>query len=255
MARLLVAQEQRVDHLEKETHAPKRSWTGGTTMMNDPQIRPLRWLGRLVLGIAGLYFLTQVIGRIMRRVRPGLTPLRAIPSLNMPLRWKFFGTPEQILDRAGISPGMRVLEIGPGPGFVTVTLAQRVSALEGGSVTCVEIQPEMIALLRERLQTAQVANVEVLQGDGRQLPLPESRFDVVLLIDVVGETPDELALFQECARVLKPGGVLAVTEQLMDPDFRLPRTTRKLASKVNLLDAGHAGWPWWTYTVHFRKPM
>ena len=121
-------------------------------------------------------------------------------------------------------------------------------------MTCVEIQPEMIARLGERLQTAQVPNVEVLQGDGRQLPLPESRFDVVLLIDVVGETPDELALFRGCARVLKPGGVLAVTEQLMDPDFRLPRTMRILASKANLLDAGSLGWPWWTYTARFRKP-
>jgi SAM-dependent methyltransferase len=223
--------------------------------MDVSQIRPLRWLGRLVLGIVGLYLLTQVIGRIMRRVRPGLTPLRAIPSLNMPLRWQFFGTPDQILDRAGISPGMQVLEIGPGPGFVTVPLAQRVSSLGEGSVTCVEIQPEMIALLRERLQTAHVPNVEVLQGDGRQLPLPDSSFDVVLLVDVVGETPDAPALFRECARVLKSGGELAVTEQLMDPDFRLPRTLHNLAYQANLLDAGYVGRPWWTYTARFRKPI
>lgn len=59
-------------------------------MADVSQIRPLRWLGRLVLGIVGLYLLTQVIGRVMRRLRPGLTPLQAIPSLNMPLRWKFF---------------------------------------------------------------------------------------------------------------------------------------------------------------------
>jgi SAM-dependent methyltransferase len=239
----------------KDPHASKRLWMGGTTMRNVSQMRPLRWLARLVLGIVGLYLLMLVIGRIMRRVRPGLTPLRAIPDLNMPLRWKFFGTPERILDHARISPGMQVLEIGPGPGFVTVPLAQRVSSGAGGSVTCVEIQPEMIALLRERLQTAAVQNVEVFQGDGRQLPLPESRFDAVLLIDVVGETPDELVLFRECARVLKPGGVLAVTEQLMDPDFRLPRTIRNLASEANLLDAGSIGWPWWTYTARFRKPI
>ena len=65
-------------------------------IMDISQIRPLRWLGRLVVGIVGLYLLTQVIGRIMRRVRPGLTPLRAIPNLNMPLRWQFFGTPADL---------------------------------------------------------------------------------------------------------------------------------------------------------------
>src|SRR5438034_8891194 len=61
-----------------------------------PSDQALGWLGRLVVGIVGLYLLTQVIGRIMRRVRPGLTPLRAIPNLNMPLRWQFFGTPADL---------------------------------------------------------------------------------------------------------------------------------------------------------------
>ncbi len=199
--------------------------------------------GRLVLGIVGLYLLTQVIGRVLRRIRPGLTPLQAVPQLTMPLRWQFFGPPERILDRAGITPGMQVLEVGPGPGSITVPLAQRVSARAGGSVTCIEIQPEMIALLSQRLQIAKVLGVEVLQGDGRQLPFPENRFDVVLLVDVVGETPNSLALFRECARVLKPDGVLAVTEQLIDPDFRLPGTLRKLAIKANLLEVGFLGWP------------
>ena len=83
-------------------------------MVDVSQIRPLRWLGRLVLGIVSLYLLTQVIGRVMRRVRPGLTPLRAIPSLNMPLRWKFFGTPERILDRAGPAPACRSWRSGQG---------------------------------------------------------------------------------------------------------------------------------------------
>jgi len=98
------------------------------------QIRPLRWLGSIVLVLAGIYILSAVVVRIMRRIRPGLTPLYAAPSLNMPARWRLFGTPAQVLDRAGIGPGMRALEIGPGPGFFTIPLAQRVST---GDSTCI----------------------------------------------------------------------------------------------------------------------
>ena len=82
----------------------------------------------------------------------------------------------------------------------------------------------MITMLRERLRAAGIQNAQVVQGDGRQMPLPDDSFDLVFLVDVVGEVPDKPAFFRECARVLKPGGTLAVTEQINDPDFRLPST-------------------------------
>ncbi len=222
--------------------------------MRTYQIRPLRWLGSIMLGLAGIYILSAVVVRIMRRIRPGLTPLYAAPSLNMPARGRLFGTPAQVLDRAGIRPGMRVLEVGPGPGFFTIPLAQRVSTGEGGSVTCVEFQPEMIAMLRERQRTSELQNMEVLRGDGRHMALAENSFDVVFLADMIGETLDLPALFREYARVLKPGGVLAVTEQIMDPDFRLPKTVRTLAVSANLLDTGSIGVPFWAYMARFCKP-
>jgi ubiquinone/menaquinone biosynthesis C-methylase UbiE len=158
------------------------------------------------------------------------------------------------LDRSGVTPGMRVLEIGPGPGVYTVPLARRVAAQgEQGSITCVEIQPEMIAMLREHLQDAGVQNVDVIQGDGRQIPSPDNSFDLVFLAGVLGETPGLAALFDECARVLKSGGTLAVTEQVSDPDFRLPSTVAKLAANAGLEKVGQEGLAWWTYTARYRK--
>ncbi len=149
---------------------------------------------------------------------------------------------------------MRVLEVGPGPGVYTVPLARRVaSSGEDGGVTCLEIQPEMITMLRERLQAARIQNAQVVQGDGRQMPLSDDSFDLVFLVDVVGEVPDKPAFFRECARVLKPGGTLAVTEQINDPDFRLPSTARKLATDAGLREEGLDGLPWWTYTARYRK--
>jgi ubiquinone/menaquinone biosynthesis C-methylase UbiE len=70
---------------------------------------------------------------------------------------------------------------------------------------------------------------------------------------VVGEIPDKSTFFRECARVLKPGGTLAVTEQINDPDFRLPSTVRTLAVGAELREEGRAGLPWWTYTARYRK--
>ena len=216
--------------------------------------RALRWPSRIVLGVVAVFLLVQVILRALRRAAPRPMPSRLAPVLTSPWRSRLFGAPEQTLDRSGVEPGMRVLEIGPGPGVYTVLLARRVAAQGAqGSITCVEIQPEMIAMLREHLQDAGVQNVEVIRGDGRQIPSPENSFDLVFLAGVLGETPDLPALFDECTRVLKPGGTLAVTEQISDPDFRLPSTVGKLAANAGLEEAGQEGLAWWTYTARYRK--
>jgi protein-L-isoaspartate O-methyltransferase len=216
--------------------------------------RALRWPSRIMLGVAAVVLLVQVILRALRRAAPRPMPSRFSPVLTSPWRSRLFGAPEQTLDRSGVVPGMQVLEIGPGPGVYTVFLARRVAAQGAhGSITCVEIQPDMIEMLRERLQDTGVQNVEVIQGDGRDIPSPENSFDLVFLAGVLGETPDLPALFEECTRVLKPGGTLAVTEQISDPDFRLPSTVRKLAANAGLEEAGQEGLAWWTYTARYHK--
>lgn len=217
--------------------------------------RSLRWLRRVVLGVVAVVVLQQVAVRVLRRVAPpGPMPPRLAPVLTTPLRLRLFGTPERVVDRAGVAPGMRVLEVGPGPGVYTAALARRVVlAGEDGGLTCLEIQSEMIAMLHERLRAAGVRNVEILQGDGRLMPLPDGRFDLVFLVDVVGEMPDKPAFFRECARMLKPGGTLAVTEQIIDPDYHLPNTIRMFAADAGLREEVRVGSPWWTYTARYRK--
>jgi len=219
------------------------------------QIRPLRWLWRIALASIAGFLLFQLLRQYQRQRQPEPMPARFAPMLGNPLRWRLFGTPERILDRAGVIPGMRVLEVGPGPGFFTIPLARRVAALgKGGNVTAVEIQPEMVTLLREHLHAAEVDNVEVIEADGRQMPLPDNTFDLVFLVNVLGETPDTPALFRECARVLKPGGALAVTESVLRPDYHAPDTVRAFATGAGLTAAGQIGRPWWIYTARYRKP-
>lgn len=216
----------------------------------------LRRLGLLVAGLLSLVVIGQIVIRVRHRLKPGPMPLKNVPILRSPARRKLFGTPEQIIERAGVAPGMRVLEIGPGPGNFTVALARCVASQgKQGSVTCVEIQPEMIDMLRELLTAEEIKNVEVVQGDAQVLSFPEESFDLVFLATVVGEVPDAQAFFHECVRILKPGGILAVTEQISDPDFHMPKSVRKLARNAGLEDAGFTGLPWWVYTARYRKPV
>ncbi|HLI68550.1 MAG TPA: class I SAM-dependent methyltransferase [Ktedonobacteraceae bacterium] len=215
----------------------------------------LRWMGFTIAGLLGLWITFQLYLRIRRRLQPGPIPVHLAHVLRSPLRSKLFGTSEQIIEHAGVTPGMRVLEIGPGPGYFTVPLARRVADQgQRGSVTCLELQPEMIAMLRQSLSAEQITNVEILQGDAQELSLPPESFDMVFLVTVIGEVPDVQTLFHKCAQVLKPGGILAVTEQVNDPDFRLPGFVRKLALAAGLEEAGLVGFPWWAYTARYRKP-
>src|SRR5918997_843797 len=133
----------RIDVIEKRPG-------GRTVSMFASSTSPLRWPSRIVLSGVAVFVLGQVVLRVLRRAVPGPMPSRLAPVLTTPLRARLFGTPERVLDRAGVTPGMRILEVGPGPGVYTIPLAQRVaSSSEDGGVTCLEIQPEMITMLRE----------------------------------------------------------------------------------------------------------
>ena len=73
-----------------------------------------------MVGILAVFVLMQVFLRLFRRAAPEPMPWRLAPMLTTRLRSRLFGTPDRILDRAGVAPGMRALEVGPGPGMYTV---------------------------------------------------------------------------------------------------------------------------------------
>lgn len=216
----------------------------------------LRWLGSIVASLLSLFVIGQILMRIRHRLYPRPMPIRMARKLRSSARHKLFGIPEEVAERAGVMPGMHILEIGPGPGNFTVALARCVGSQgKQGSVTCVEIQPGMIQMLRQHLSAERINNVEVLQGDAQVVSLPPESFDMVFLAAVVGEVPDAQALFSQCMQVLKPGGILAVTEQVMNPSFRLSGSIQQLAISAGLQDSDCITGPWWNYTARYHKPV
>jgi len=155
------------------------------------------------------------------------------------------------LERAGLRAGETVLELGPGPGAFTVDAAQRVGP--EGRLIAVDIQPGMIAQVNARVKAAGVTNVETHVASAFELPLPDASVDRAYLITVLPEIPDPVRALREVHRVLKPGGVVSMTEEFLDPDYPRRATTGAWAAAAGFEPDARFG-NWWSYTLNFRKP-
>ena len=110
------------------------------------------------------------------------------------------------LDRAGIKPLDRVLEVAVGTGATLVEIARRLDP--GNVVQGVDLSPGMLQRAREKAQTAGLRNIELRGGDARRLPFPDETFDVLYnsyMLDLI-HLADMPAVLGEFQRVLRPGG-------------------------------------------------
>ena len=115
-----------------------------------------------------------------------------------------------LLDALALEPGDMVADIGAGTGFFSFPMAERVGP--EGSVLAVDIQPEMLAIIRGRAAERGVPNVEPRLGSIDDPRLPEAAVDVALLVDVYHELSHPWEMTAAIARALQPGGRLFVVE-------------------------------------------
>lgn len=171
-------------------------------------------------------------------------------ALESPFYSRVTGT-EITLQRMGLQPGQRVLEIGPGPGRLLIPAARRV--LPNGEVVGIDIQPGMVERLRARAHRAGVTNLQAVLGDATQPIVPPASFDIAFLVTTLGEIPDREAVLTQCFRALKPGGILAITEMLPDPHYQAQSTVRRLAAQAGFQFESVQGGAW-LFTARFIKP-
>jgi ubiquinone/menaquinone biosynthesis C-methylase UbiE len=123
-------------------------------------------------------------------------------------RYRFFG-PMHILRGADIHPEQTVLEVGCGTGFFTIPAAQLLG--EQGCLVAMDVLPVSVELVAEKVQTASLKNVRVVQGDAMNTKLDAQSMDAVLLFGVIPAPMLPLnRLLPEMHRILKPEGALAV---------------------------------------------
>jgi len=157
-----------------------------------------------------------------------------------------------LIERIGLKNGMRLLDVGCGPGRLTVPFAKCVG--QRGEVVALDIQEKMLQKLKERIKNNNLTNVRfLLGGAGLGKIQEENGFDRAILVTVLGEIPDKKIALKEIFKALKPGGILSITEVFPDPDFQRQNKVLRLAAGVGFtLDKKYGNI--FAFTMNFVKP-
>jgi len=115
-----------------------------------------------------------------------------------------------LLEVLKLKPGQVVCDLGAGNGFYTLKIAEQVAP--DGRVLAVDIQPEMLTMLRARARTADIENVEPVLGTLIDPNLPAGKVDLVLCVDAYHEFSHPVHMLREIRAALAPEGRLVLVE-------------------------------------------
>lgn len=210
-------------------------------------------IGKILLIILGIFVGWQILIRVFRKLFHFPAPAFIGGLLDSNYRRRV-QSPAKLIERSGIKQGMRVLDLGCGSGAFTTFTARAVG--ENGKVYALDIEPKMLKQLENKLakpENQEIKNIEIINKSAYELPFDDNFLDVVYMVTVLEEIPDKQRALKEVMRVLKPGGILAVTELLPDPDYVFKFQTIKLVRKAGFILDKVSG-NLWNYTVRFKKP-
>ena len=128
-----------------------------------------------------------------------------------------------------LKPGDTVLDLGAGSGFHTMKLAELVGPK--GKVYALDIQPEMLALIKKRVEAKQLKNVELVRNTETELKVPAGSVDLILMVDVYHELSHPHEVTAEMVKALKPGGRLAFVEFRLEDDNVPIKLVHKMSEK------------------------
>ena len=207
----------------------------------------------ILIAVGAIIFILIVV-RVFRKSFQVPAPAYIGRLLDSDFR-RFFQPAEKIIERSGIRAGMTVLELGCGSGAYTTYMARAVG--EGGRLYAVDIQQAMLHQLERKLSRGEnedIRNVELKEESAYGLPFAGSSIDLVCMVTVLMEIPDRGRALSEVKRVLRPGGILAVTEFFPDPDYPLRAMVVKIGEREGFIFEESQG-SFWNYTVRFIKPV
>jgi ubiquinone/menaquinone biosynthesis C-methylase UbiE len=139
---------------------------------------------------------------------------------------------KRLLKELNVKPGQTICDMGCGNGFYTVQLAKLTG--KNGKVYAVDIQPEMLDMLKKRARAAKIENIEPLLGTETDPRLPENSLDLVLMVDVYHEFSQPEPMLKAIRKSLKPEGRIALVEFRAE-DPKVPILPEHKMSKRQIL--------------------
>jgi arsenite methyltransferase len=131
-----------------------------------------------------------------------------------------------------LQPGEDVLDVGSGAGMDTLVAAQMVGPT--GSVTGVDMTPEMVVKARGSVAEMGLGNVTIVEGSAEHLPFDDATFDVVISNGVIDLIPDKDAVFSGITRVLRPGGRIQLADvTIQNPVSEGEQTRHRPVGRLN----------------------
>ena len=139
-----------------------------------------------------------------------------------------------------LTPGMKILDIGCGPGTITVDLA---SYVPQGHITGLERVGDVLTQARALAKEKGVTNIDFIEGDANALDYPDGTFDVVVCHQVLQHVQDPVGILKEMKRVARIGGIVAARESdygsfVWYPDVDGMEDWRSLYRKVAMANGG-----------------
>jgi precorrin-6B methylase 2 len=165
-----------------------------------------------------------------------------------------------LIERLPIQPDDIIADIGAGTGYFTLPVAQRVPQ---GNVYAVDIQPEMLAMLRERLQQQRLTNVTPLLGSETSPNLPAGGVDLAFIVDAYHEFSHPREMGEALVEALRPGGQLVLIEyRAEDPSVPI-KALHKMSEEQVRREMTALGLEWVTtedylpqqHVLRFQKPV
>lgn len=134
-----------------------------------------------------------------------------------------------LLTNLGLKQGQTVCDMGCGNGYYVLPIAEMIG--EKGRVLAVDVQPEMLELLRARMEGKGLTNITPILGSFHEPYLPAESCDLILLVDVYHEFSYPELMLAAMRKALKPGGRIALVEYRMEDDEVPIKKLHKMSKK------------------------